>query len=776
MINTIISNAKTIDTNKKIHNITCICDCCDEKHSPQKSKDVNLYQSRKEKYNNHIYYSNFENNRNNQVHHISENYNNLSKFSRINSNSKSKKKEEAVKHLNLLDIKKNNNNKYQNINNICHSHENKKDNKYNLKNNKINNYNLKHIKTNYDEMNIPELNKGKEYIMYNNTNINKNNLQNNNNIDLSKTLQYFKKRNNYGYKEIKDIKKNNNNKNQNIINNNNNKDIHNKYNYGKKEKSDENYIFNNKNQENQNITNIRNSLNLINNKNINKIYYNNDKKYNNNISYKITLTKKSIKNFPTVDIHEEKKDFHHGEKNDFIKNNCSSYRNINNYKRRNEKENKENINLIKNYFANTPGEKNKIEKKPLVNYTKRNENNKIKSNYLHSNDTDKENINTSRYNSSEFKETSTDIKTIKYQNKDNNYTKNVIYPKYLKIKQKNETISQIKKDFLKVFNHEKQKSFNNNIPNGENIYTSTNEQINTSKDYKNIKNVNYKISDNYNKTSKRLENQNNVKITNKREQKQSDNNLRYKYTRYNDKNANISNIIKTEYKEPHKKLSTNECEMKESFYKDRFKIKDLNKKIKNTNSKEKKNPKEIIRKQYKSLEKKDEKENISKRLFHKSNRIKTKTKTKSKSKAKKHSKCIKYLDNLKIYKFSETGYNINNDSSTANTKNNNEESKYRKYILKTIRSSSKKKKNINSFNLQYKTFEEDYKIKNIKIKEQCKYLKPQISCRITLSKKNNVHIVGILRYFKVNYYYSENLRCEYDADSEDTSEYYNNKF
>ena len=330
MINTIISNAKTIDTNKKIHNITCICDCCDEKHSPQKSKDVNLYQSRKEKYNNHIYYSNFENNRNNQVHHISENYNNLAKFSRINSNSKSKKKEEDVKHLNLLDIKKNNNNnKYQNINNICHSHENKKDNKYNLKNNKINNYNLKHIKTNYDEINTPEINKGKEHIMYNNTNINKNNLQNNNNIDLSKTLQYFKKRNNYGYKEIKDIKLNNNNKNQNIINNNNNKDIHNKYNYGKKEKSDENYIFNNKNQENQNITNIRNSLNLINNKNINKIYYNNDKKYNNNISYKITLTKKSIKNFPTVDIHEEKKDFYHGEKNDFIKNNCSSYRNIN---------------------------------------------------------------------------------------------------------------------------------------------------------------------------------------------------------------------------------------------------------------------------------------------------------------------------------------------------------------------------------------------------------------------------------------------------------------
>ena len=55
-------------------------------------------------------------------------------------------------------------------------------------------------------------------------------------------------------------------------------------------------------------------------------------------------------------------------------------------------------------------------------------------------------------------------------------------------------------------------------------------------------------------------------------------------------------------------------------------------------------------------------------------------------------------------------------------------------------------------------------------------IKPQLSVRITLCKKNNVNVVGILRYFKVNYLFSENLRNKYDVDSEDTSEYYNAKF
>ena len=171
---------------------------------------------------------------------------------------------------------------------------------------------------------------------------------------------------------------------------------------------------------------------------------------------------------------------------------------------------------------------------------------------------------------------------------------------------------------------------------------------------------------------------------------------------------------------------------------------------------------------------KEKNEKINKKLKINHHR---KSLTKSKSR-RKHSKCIKYIDNLKIFKFSETGYNINNnnESSTNYTKNCNLGNKYRKYMIKSRKSQSKKKKNINSFNLQYKTYEEDIKIKNKKLNDLCKYLKPQISCRITLSKKNNVHIKGITRYFKINYYCSENLRNDYDADSEDTSEYYNNIF
>ena len=78
--------------------------------------------------------------------------------------------------------------------------------------------------------------------------------------------------------------------------------------------------------------------------------------------------------------------------------------------------------------------------------------------------------------------------------------------------------------------------------------------------------------------------------------------------------------------------------------------------------------------------------------------------------------------------------------------------------------------------MNIKTFEEDFKINQNNINEKYQNLKPQISVRITLSKKNNVNITGIIRYFKVNYFCSENLRNKYDFDSEDSSEFYNAKF
>jgi hypothetical protein len=184
--------------------------------------------------------------------------------------------------------------------------------------------------------------------------------------------------------------------------------------------------------------------------------------------------------------------------------------------------------------------------------------------------------------------------------------------------------------------------------------------------------------------------------------------------------------------------------------------------------------KDIIKKKCRSSEKSDNdtKNNINKKCVEEV--AKHASRSKTKSKAKKHSKRVKYLDKLKHFKYSETNYNIYYDSST-NCSNNNT-FKYKKYALKATRSNSKKKKNIKYFNLNYKSFEEDFKIdeNNINSKYQC--LKPQIAVRITLSKRNNVKIVGLLRYFKVNYFCSENLRNNYDIDSEDTSEYYNAKF
>ena len=114
----------------------------------------------------------------------------------------------------------------------------------------------------------------------------------------------------------------------------------------------------------------------------------------------------------------------------------------------------------------------------MVNYTKRNKIKIDNKNYLNNIDIDKNNINTSRYISSELKKGSKDINAIKNKQKDNNYLKNVIYPRYMKIKQNKESITSIKEDFYKVFNHEKQKSFSNNIINSENIYFSKDEKNN----------------------------------------------------------------------------------------------------------------------------------------------------------------------------------------------------------------------------------------------------------------------------------------------------------
>ena len=95
----------------------------------------------------------------------------------------------------------------------------------------------------------------------------------------------------------------------------------------------------------------------------------------------------------------------------------------------------------------------------------------------------------------------------------------------------------------------------------------------------------------------------------------------YNYKNNEDNNINISTRIKTEYKEPHKKLSTNNCETKKYYYNNRFKINNLNKEDTKTKSKEKGKAKEIIAKlkniinnenKIKEEENKDDIENIAK--------------------------------------------------------------------------------------------------------------------------------------------------------------------
>ncbi len=278
----------------------------------------------------------------------------------------------------------------------------------------------------------------------------------------------------------------------------------------------------------------------------------------------------------------------------------------------------------------------------------------------------------------------------------------------------------------------------------------------------NIKNLNEKNNNNNNiKNMKKMKN--NEIIDNKN---------------FVDKNK-INNLESNEISKQAKKTIIN---IKK--YNNPFNNSAINRRKELTDTNKNKNNKEINKKRCKSSDKEDKDNHkfrnknltTNKKILEKprKQRSRTKSKSKSKSNAKKHSAKIKYLDKLKIFKFSETSYNICYDSSTNCS--NNIDNKYKKNALITTRSPSKKKKNINSFNLNYKSFEEDFKINKKNMNEKYLNIKPQLSVRITLCKKNNVNVVGILRYFKVNYLFSENLRNKYDVDSEDTSEYYNAKF
>ena len=711
----------------------------------------------KKNYNNHRFYSNNEkeNNKNNLTE-INRNLNHLYIYK---SNSKPKKEENNNMRLSF----KTKNHNYHNINNTYHSYDK---NKKSYGRNTFDNNQVNNIKLLETEVYTPRNNnKSKCFEIKKNIN------------DLSKTLKNFKYRDNYGYHEINEVKKNN------INQNNNNTDKKKSINTNMP-----NYLSININNYNSFRPSLNNDNRVIKtNPNIqkkNNVNYNNQNKEKNNnqkeLNNNINIRKNSYLNF------KKTQNYFNPSKN-LIKeeNNYSSYKNIKETKNNQSKENytttddKENLNksllIRKIYTKKIPEDKkNKNEQISVANYIKRND---IKNNNIN-----KENIknnNSNRFLSGDLRDAVKDEKSEIENNKNNTIEKLKFKNYKIPISKINKLYSPIKTDNSKAINHIKQNSYSNyNTNSTEKKFTKGNDKYKINHIFKkieknsiidrkfkvenknnaeripNIQRINEKINlkDNNNNSFILTKNTSLRRITNNtNNQKDLINNIKPKDS-LNTKNLVNSNIkAKSKYNNPFNK---NE-----------------NKKRKDLTDKNK--YKEIIKKKCKSIEKNNNLKEKNQKINKAVEEVKKhRTRTKTKSKAKKHSKKVKYLDKLKIFKYSET-YNLCYESSTNCTKDF-ADYKYKKYIFKSTKSHSKKKKDINCFNLNYKTFEEDFKINENSIKY--KNLKPQISVRITLTKKNNVNIAGILRYFKVNYFCSENLRNKYDIDSEDTSEYYNSKF
>ncbi len=728
-------------------------------------------------YNNHRFNSNKAkiDNKMNNLSHIN------SKIHRWDSYISKEKKEDTI-FDDRSSFKTNNHNylKINSKNNITYhsSEKNQKNNIYNEYNRQSNN-----IKSIENEVYTPRIiNKTYNY-----------NSQKNNNCDLAKNI--FKTRDNCGYHEIKDVKKNNKYANINIEKNNTNK-----------------HLSNNLSININNSNSFRNSLNVNNNTNINSNintntntnaktnqsninYINNKTKYN---AYNTIDSNKNINNrkFSYLNFKTTQNYFDPPKNVIQEEGNYASYKNIkDNHKDIDNKQiynNKNDLNkypLIKKiYMKNTPEEKRP--QNMQCSYIKRNDRNKknmikkenekiINSNMFLSGEL-KDIINSDRYKDNRINNT---------ENKKNNYIIQFNNPnnKYSPLKTDNsQIINREKKDLNSIYipkkiEHKiaKQNSkydinrIFNNIDNIEITKTKKKDTKVTNINKNNLIKMNSKDKINTRiNNSFHLKNNNSkmIKDENDKEKQEkliidfnSNENNYFKHINNNGKKENMNKRRRDKQKTG--TFNTNTIENKKIYNNPFNNRKDL------TEDKEKNRFKDIVKKKCKSTEKNDNnRNNINKKCVEEV----AKHRSSTKSKAKKHSKKIKYLDKLKIFKYSETNYNIYYDSSTNYSNNNNY--KYKKYAIKATRSHSKKKKNINTFNLNYKSFEEDFKINENNINSKYKRLKPQISVRITLSKKNNVNIVGLLRYFKVNYFCSENLRNDYDIDSEDTSEFYNAKF
>ena len=207
MLSPFMRNTKVFETRPRNSYLKCICSF-DEKLDLEKENKFKLNISNEKNYNNHVFYCTNDNNRN-RIHNLSETLNDLYNICLCGKNSINNIKEIKTIKNKILDNKINSN-KYQNIKDNCHSYENIKENEHNMKNNKRdkekNNYNLKYLKIANEETNSQRINSKNLYFSNNFKNDKKNNKDNLTKNDLSKVIKNNQKRNNYGYKEIKDMK------------------------------------------------------------------------------------------------------------------------------------------------------------------------------------------------------------------------------------------------------------------------------------------------------------------------------------------------------------------------------------------------------------------------------------------------------------------------------------------------------------------------------------------------------------------------------------------
>lgn len=773
MINSFLTKSKILTNQPKFTSINGICQR--ERRYNNGNYDAHILRNIRQKKitNNHKFFTNNDDKSKKRLNDLSNINSKANGRDLCQSNSRPKNGESYLNNQIRKSFKTNNHN-YYNINSFDSIDKNYTQN-YSRNTYDISN-NLNNIKLLDNEICTPRINDRSKCFLY----------QKNYN-DLSKTLNTFKNRENYGYREIKDVKKNNytqikkkcinteRKENDAKTNNNFYINISNNNSFRNSVRNNNNDSTIRKNAKNNIIvtksTNINQNINKIIDNKLNKKELTKNKSKFSYINFKtvINSSNNNVFNNKYKDI-KEKKD---------SKNQCYKNRNFN-----------KSLLMNKVHFYKNLKEENRLSinnSNSRANYIKRST---IEAN---SREKGKKILTQNRFFSGDLK----DVIKIKNNRKNQiiieakQYSpikkqKTIVISEHMKHNSLSNTketkIDLIEKDKFKTRQILKNLDRNTFVKrpsttrlinkNGKNNEASKfNEKKINEKTIK-INSVGKKRKTIVIKTIK-------SKIIKTDIIKDKMDKLEGKMNSINIRNQNLNNLDNKKIYKKEYKTSTYTNDMDDTN--DQQKITLSNSKIQNsnnsnifnklssTNKEELKSEK--IKKFCRSSEKSYKKDRKSKKsLLNSASR-----RSRTKSKAKKHSNKIKYIDKLKIFKYPDTNFNYT--TSTNSSKDNNNTLKYKRLALRTNRIQNKKKKNINSLNLNYKSFEEDFKVQSdLKNDNNCPNLKPQISCRITLTKKNNVNIIGLLRYFKVNYITSENLRNKYDIDSEDTSEYYNSKF